>query len=203
MNKNLTRIIGLALLVTATPVFASIDWGFDTSANPNSVPNVGSGTATISVGAFGEGWKNNEFGLGTQSGYWDLGTSGSILLSGLGLSGTYTLSIAQWVDSPPFTGMLTASVPSINFGFPFSLSYQTLLEGTSFGDWKWYGANLDLLGTDTITITGPSTGAIVDRIMLTVVPEPATMIAGALLLVPFAFSTIRIVRRNKPAQTES
>jgi hypothetical protein len=36
--------------------------------------------------------------------------------------------------------------------------------------------------------------------MLTVVPEPATLIAGALLLLPFAFSTLRFIRRNKAAQ---
>ena len=39
--------------------------------------------------------------------------------------------------------------------------------------------------------------------MLTVVPEPATLIAGALLLLPFAFSTIRIIRKNKSAQAQS
>jgi hypothetical protein len=33
----------------------------------------------------------------------------------------------------------------------------------------------------------------------TVVPEPATMLAGALLLLPFGISTIRIVRRNRKA----
>jgi hypothetical protein len=31
------------------------------------------------------------------------------------------------------------------------------------------------------------------------VPEPTTMIAGALLLLPFGASTIRILRRNRTA----
>jgi hypothetical protein len=34
---------------------------------------------------------------------------------------------------------------------------------------------------------------------LTVVPEPTTMIAGALLLLPFGASTLRVLRRNRAA----
>jgi len=36
---------------------------------------------------------------------------------------------------------------------------------------------------------------IIDR--LTLVPEPATMIAGAILLIPFALSTWPILRRRR------
>jgi hypothetical protein len=32
-----------------------------------------------------------------------------------------------------------------------------------------------------------------------VVPEPTTMIAGALLLLPFGASTLRILRKNRTA----
>jgi hypothetical protein len=39
----------------------------------------------------------------------------------------------------------------------------------------------------------------VDDISLTAVPEPATTIAGALLLLPFAASTLRFVRKNRTA----
>jgi hypothetical protein len=38
-----------------------------------------------------------------------------------------------------------------------------------------------------------------DNISLTAVPEPTTMIAGALLLLPFGASTVRILRRNRMA----
>ena len=69
-----------------------------------------------------------------------------------------------------------------------------------------YGANVNLLGTDSITITAPGGqfgGTVVDQVMLTAVPEPATLIAGALVLLPFAFSTIQIIRRNRSAHEES
>ncbi|MGH7972845.1 MAG: hypothetical protein ACREIC_29370, partial [Limisphaerales bacterium] len=39
-------------------------------------------------------------------------------------------------------------------------------------------------------------GAVIDNVVLTAVPEPATILAGALLLLPFGASTIRILRRN-------
>src|SRR5262249_17945815 len=35
-----------------------------------------------------------------------------------------------------------------------------------------------------------------DAVSLTAVPEPATLLAGALLLIPFAISTLRIVRKK-------
>ena len=34
-------------------------------------------------------------------------------------------------------------------------------------------------------------------ILMSVVPEPTTIIAGTLLLLPFGVSTVRILRRNK------
>jgi hypothetical protein len=38
-----------------------------------------------------------------------------------------------------------------------------------------------------------------DNVSLTAVPEPATLLAGALLLIPFAISTLRIVRKKQLA----
>lgn len=58
--------------------------------------------------------------------------------------------------------------------------------GNAQGDWD--------LGK---RITAPTGGAIIDRMVLTLVPQPAAVIAGALLLVPFALSTIRVLRRDR------
>jgi hypothetical protein len=65
--------------------------------------------------------------------------------------------------------------------------------GPSGSKWE-YGANLGSLNPAQVTITAPG-GAIIDR--LTLVPEPATMIAGAILLIPFALSTWPILRRKR------
>ena len=47
----------------------------------------------------------------------------------------------------------------------------------------------------TVTVAAGNGGVIIAR--LTLVPEPATMIAGAILLVPFLLSTWPILRRRR------
>jgi len=47
-----------------------------------------------------------------------------------------------------------------------------------------------------ITALGNHTAS---RTLSVVVPEPTTLLAGALLVVPFAINAVRIVRRNKTA----
>ena len=59
----------------------------------------------------------------------------------------------------------------------------------------WNCAELAPAVGGTLTGSAGSVGAIIDR--LTLVPEPATMIAGAILLVPFALSTWPILRRRR------
>ena len=69
--------------------------------------------------------------------------------------------------------------------------------GIPAGQWVEYDTIWSLAPTSNpgvFTITAPSTGAIFDRI--TVVPEPTTVIAGALLLLPFGASTLRLRRRS-------
>jgi hypothetical protein len=56
----------------------------------------------------------------------------------------------------------------------------------------------DLAGVDTLTFSG--SGWKMDNFIDSVsVPEPGTMIAGALLLLPFGASTLRFVRKNRTA----
>jgi hypothetical protein len=52
----------------------------------------------------------------------------------------------------------------------------------------------------TVAATGPNSGGSQEFFMLgTPVPEPTTMIAGALLLLPFGASTLRVLRKNRAA----
>jgi hypothetical protein len=47
---------------------------------------------------------------------------------------------------------------------------------------------------------GPSSGSVdINSITVSPVPEPTTMIAGALLLLPFGASTLRMLRKNRKA----
>lgn len=58
------------------------EWRFNTSANPAAPENVsniyGSCGAVMNVGPFGEGWVSQLPGFGNQSGFWDLGSAGTI-----------------------------------------------------------------------------------------------------------------------------
>ena len=106
-----------------------------------------------------------------------------------------TLSIVQWIDGPLFTGNLT-----YNFAGATQIGGTTthLIQDTGFGKWVEYDTTwmLPQSGSPSvITITAPATGAIFDRI--TVVPEPTTIVAGLLLLLPFCASTFQIIRRAK------
>ena len=202
MLKSLIVSMAMAF-AAATPAFASLEWQwqFDTAANP-ATPQIGSlgSTATITVGDFGAGW-HNDWGLGSATGYWDMGINGSVALHIPNLaspSGPYsaTLSIVQWVDDL-FTGNLTYSVPGTQVG---GTTIQ-VIEDTGFGSWVEYDTVWSLLASSNpvdITITGPEGGAIFNQIsVVPVVPEPTTIIAGALLLLPFGASTLRVLRRSR------
>jgi len=197
--KSLLTVISLALAFES-PAFAGIEWGFDSGANPLDVGGPGvSGRATITVGSFGTGW---HLGTGTDypwslsypgaSGYWDLGQAGSIVLSGLSGSGLTTLTVFQWVDSGTYGGTLNFAVNGGPSGTLAPLR-EIAASGTS-GAWWEYVANLGSLNPAQIMVSAPG-GAIIDR--LTLVPEPATMIAGAILLIPFVLSTWPILHRRR------
>ena len=200
MLKSLIASVGLALSA-ATPAFASVewDWQFNSPANP-ATPTFGdpSATATITLGAFGAGW-HNDWSLGSATGYWDLGKNGTVVLTIPNLaspsrSHNAMLSIVQWIDAPLYTGSLTYSFS----GATLLTSSTHLIQATSLGSWVEYDTLWNLLPSsnpEVITITAPLTGAIIDRI--TVVPEPTTVIAGVLLLLPFGASTLRVLRRGR------
>jgi hypothetical protein len=125
-----------------------------------------------------------------------VGHAGSIVLSGLTGSGLTTLTVFQWVQpggtvNNPYNGGLGFAVS----GGGLSGTLSPVVPVTSVGWWE-YAANLgSLVPGETVTVTSSAGGAIIDR--LTLVPELATLIAGAILLVPFALSTWPILRRRR------
>ena len=104
MLKSLIASIAV-VLAAATPAFATIEWQFTTADNPASPEIGGPGpTADITLGEFASGWYNDA-GYGTLTGYWDLGSSGSVTLNIpnlTSLSGSHNvmLSIVQFVFWP-------------------------------------------------------------------------------------------------------
>jgi hypothetical protein len=200
--KSFLAAISLALAFVSS-AFAGIDWGFDTGANPLEVSGAGgSGTATIAVGAFGTGWQSGgsvPWNLGTAQGFWDLGRAGSIVLSSLSGSGLTTLNVFQWVDPGIYSGDLTVAASSGSVNFLGSSLIGSLNNGGGWYDFA-YSLSAALSPADTVTITAGQGGAIIDR--LTVVPEPATVIAGVLLLIPLALSTWPMLRRKQKSEAQ-
>jgi hypothetical protein len=64
-----------------------------------------------------------------------------------------------------------------------------------------YSTLVTAIGNDVLEFRGTGTsdsyGALIDNVAL--VPEPTTVLAGALLLLPFGASTIRFLRKNRTA----
>lgn len=201
-TKSILSAISLALAFVS-PAFAGIEWGFsgpDLSVNASG----GAGTAKINVGAFNTGFHSGStlpWTLGSAPGamgFWDLGRNGSIMLQGLSGNGPVTLNVFQWVDSGvnngPYSGELTFTASNGSRGTLAAVN-EVASSGLT-GAWWEYAASLGALtSSDTITISAGSGGAIIDH--LTLVPEPATMIAGAVLLIPLALSTWPILRRRR------
>ncbi len=63
-----------------------------------------------------------------------------------------------------------------------------------------FSTTVAALPSNTLEFRGTGTqdsyGAIIDNVQLNAVPEPTTMIAGALLLLPFGVSTLRMLRKK-------
>jgi len=195
--KSLLTVTSLALAFVS-PAFAGMEWTFPVTDQ--------SGGATVALGSLGTGWHDGttapwNFGNSGSgaSGLWDLGSGGSIALSGLSGDGLVTLKVFEWVDPGTYSGALSFTVTD-GANTLQSGTLHAVLEVASTaglpGAWWEYAANFNsaLTAADTVTVTAGSGGAIIDR--LTLVPEPATMIAGAILLIPFALSTWPILRRR-------
>jgi hypothetical protein len=69
--------------------------------------------------------------------------------------------------------------------------------------WNRFALQFQATGpSTTITINGTAANngnGFIGLDKVTVVPEPTTMVAGALLLLPFGFSTLRVLRRKQTA----
>ena len=186
--KSVIATMGVMLLIT--PAFATVEWDFGSSGSP-SLPGLGSGTATVTPGRFGTGWHDGStapwsaFGA---SGFWDMGRNGTMVLAGSSDTGPVTLRVLEWVDAGTFGGNLSYQISGGGSGTFASPG------GAIPGTWQEWTATINLALGQSVTITGPSGGAIIDRVILSVIPEPATIVAAALLLIPFGLSTWRVLR---------
>ena len=120
--------------------------------------------------------------------------SGWDLLAAAGTPGE--LRVAGMIWNPPFSAQVAAGAGTF-FTFTLRANADAPL-GPSALTWGNAGAGIgfDYGDADFQDVLLPSSGA---SINVAPVPEPATMIAGALLLLPFGASTLRTLRKRQVA----
>ena len=143
-------------------------------------------------------WGNN--GLGAPHVVTLFDTSGYILASAtIAFGGSSTVDSFQWVGIAPVTlAANTTYVLASSYGADdpdhFYYGSATLPAGVTLGSAVWE-SGLTQVFPDQVYgsgqgFFGPNMSA---------VPEPTTMVAGALLLVPFGLSTLRMWRKSRTA----
>jgi hypothetical protein len=142
--------------------------------------------------------------LGTAAGLMMIvngsGVAGKNVWSGtiappLTLGQTYEFS--AWVEN-------VFSAAPANVQFSFGGNVLGAFSATGLGVWQQFTANFVATANQTsgavdLIITANGNDFALDDISLRAVPEPTTMIAGALLLLPFGASTLRMLRKNRAA----
>jgi hypothetical protein len=147
------------------------EWRFDGGANPVAPevcnpPGVTS-QATITPGEFSGGWQSQLPGLGTATGFWDLGSRGRIVLpvSTGAQAGAKTIRVrvSQWADGGIFSTRATVSVA----GATFTGDHRTITENGSLGNWETDESEWALSEGQTagdLTIISALNGSLVDSV---------------------------------------
>lgn len=161
------------LLGDSPPPSLVHEWSFESAANPAA--NAGpSARAVVAPGDFASGWLSGDPSLGSVSGIWDLGRSGTITLSDpAGLTGASAsarrikVKVLQWRDEAIFRTKTEVSVP----GATLAGSDSSIKSVGALGRWfedetSWVveaGAPVE-----SIVVTSPASGAMVDGISVEV-----------------------------------
>jgi hypothetical protein len=164
---------GLLLAAMAHANDTRQEWRFDGGSNPAAPevcdpPGV-TARATVTTGQFSSGWQSELPGLGTATGFWDLGRSGSIVMPVS--TGTETgartvrVRVTQWVDGGIFSVRAGVSVA----GASFTSEQRTTVESGPLGGWEAVESQWSLSEGQTageVTITGAPNGSLVDSVVV-------------------------------------
>jgi len=150
------------------------DWAFTSPANPTA-PEVSSNPhglaqASVGLGFMASGWLR-DIGLGTNTGYWDLGSNGLITVSipdrfGLGTDAWKYVSVqvVYWEDPPLFVS------PSVSVsGASMVARTNWVVHDTALGtwreDWSWWRLDSNSASATVVITAGPN-GGVVDRLVV-------------------------------------
>jgi hypothetical protein len=177
-------------------------WEFNSSANPAD-PDVinnpyGTASAAITLGRMGDGWINQYPGLGTPTGYWDIGAPGT---PPEGPNGQIVIDIDNRLEPLPYKEIWvqvtcfkdTVQPPIVSVPGATLLEDPTLTvveDAPPFGEWvlqltKWR-IEPNPSHEQVILSADPLWGATIDEVVIDTIciPEPATfglLVVGCLV----------------------
>ncbi len=174
-------------------------WTFETN-NPEVEPEIdensyGPAIATVTLGDFSSGWLDETPGMGTQTGVWDLGISGSISLNIPNCSEALEYK-EVWLQVTYYEDSLIPA-PSIDVMGADILPEETqILEvedtGLLGGVWKLHKSVWRIYpnpGSEIVAVSSDSsTTAMIDQVVIDTICVPEPMSFGLLLLGSFVLS---------------
>lgn len=162
MKTILTTVITLCLSLLAHG--NDFQWHFLNNNNPSSTDAGSSASISVSPGDFATGW-NATLPFSNQSGFWDLGMSGTMVSSTISTANTSaTVDVVEWYDGWIFATPVTLSLSS---GSVISESYTTessFYSGPFFGYWVRHTFTVSVPTSWAFTVTGADWGSVVDSV---------------------------------------
>ena len=196
-TKNGMRTAAVILVLTlvmvgqATAGVTLQEWRFNTDANP-APPEVcdqalSTARATMAPGDFATGWQEELPGLGSATGFWDLGRRGTIRLPvasgtlvGAADGGTRIwVKVCQWIDGGIFAQVAAVSVGGATRASEVCNNQQTC----PVGGWVVHESVWLLPAgqhASEVTVTSPGNGSLVD--LVSVSTEPASSVPVVLAI---------------------
>lgn len=178
---------------------------FDTNANPATPEafdnDYGTPSASIVVGAFGSGWLHQLPGLGTQTGYWDLGSAGTITLSIPNVTENLPLQ-ELWLQVTYFQDISQPPTVEVQGGLYLG-GEMSIVENVPTGGRWWVELSKWQIQPSTnpniVTITSSADwGSVIDQVVVdtqAMIPEPATA-----LLLAMGFASFMAGRGRRGAR---
>jgi choice-of-anchor C domain-containing protein len=214
MKKKTSRCSSAAVAVAGIVLMGSfnfaaanlvIDGGFE-------LPSITGTFTTYNPGAMG-GWTVVSGSVDLIHNYWQpaegtqsLDTAGNIsgkiqqtIATTIGTTYRLTFDMSGNPDGNPTIKSLFVTFGSVSQTFNFDTT------GITRANMGWTAMSWDVVATSSSSLLsfqdsgGTAYGSALDNVSLVAVPEPATVVAGALLLLPFGASLLRIVRKNRGA----
>ena len=156
------------------PGTAYQSWSFNTDANPAAPEAMqnpyGSATADITVGFLGSGWLSELEGLGTATGFWDLGGSAGQIVCSAANRPLQAGATEIWVQVTYWQDISQAPAIEIQGATRLSLQSITVEESPTGGSWileqSSWELPISLAGLQVVLVSNPTWGTLIDAVVL-------------------------------------